>query len=403
MKVYQINVTGRFSTGTIARNIQNKLLATGNESRFAFGYGGDKDENSFELCGVWHLRFDYRAQLLTGKTGILSKGITQKLIKDIKKFDPDIIHLHNIHGNFINTNLLLRFLGNFQRPVIITLHDCWFFTGGCYHFTVNNCEKWKTQCDNCEYNKGYLLKKIYPVEKRAFLEKSVLLSKINDLTIVAVSDWLNKTARESFLKEREILTIHNGIDAGIFRKKDASLMKHNLGLDGKKIALGVASTWSEKKGLLKWMELSDLLTDDYRFILVGLDSNQMQNVPKNIIALPRVKNVEDLVELYNLADVYVNLSLEETFGLPTVEAMACGTPVIVLNSTANPELVDDAVGIVINEYTPENVVQAIIELSERKERMSADCIEKVKTDFLFEKMCDRYLELYKKIINQNGN
>ena len=261
MKVYQINVTGRFSTGTIAKCIQEELLREGFGSRFAFGYGGAEDENSVSLCGIWQLRLGNRMQRITGKTGLFAKRVTKKLIRDIEEFEPDIIHLHNLHGNFINVKGLLKFLKVYNKPVILTLHDCWPFTGGCYHFTENGCYKWKSECGDCAFNNGYLLKKIFPIERKSFLQKKKLLSAIGDLTVTAVSDWLNRTASESFLNTREIITVQNGIDTDLYKKKDASGKKKELGLGNKKIVLGVASTWSERKGLSKFQRFSMTLSE----------------------------------------------------------------------------------------------------------------------------------------------
>ena len=398
MRVYQINVTGRFSTGTIARNICDELSARGHSSRFAFGHGGQPDKDSFELCGVWHLRFDAKMQFLTGKCGALSFFTTQKLVNDIKRFDPDVIHLHNLHGNYINVKKLLRFLVKYKRPVVFTLHDCWAFTGGCYYFTVNDCYKWKEKCEHCDFPNQYIFKKLFPVEKKEFAEKKHLFSSIKELKIVAVSEWLREMVSLSFFGERDVVAIHNGIDTSVFRKKDVSVDAVLPKASGKKIVLGVASTWSERKGLSKWKDIAGALSDDYIIILVGLSGEQSLNLPVNIIPLHRAGKTEELVDLYNIANVYVNLSLEETFGLPTVEAMACGTPVIVLDSTANPELVDDKVGIVIDHYSIEKIVGAIYDLADKKERMGADCVKKAKERYSVDIMKAKYVDLYEQLI-----
>lgn len=398
MRVYQINVTARFSTGTIAKNIHKALVNRGDEARFAYGFGGEAEQGFYQITNLWHLRIEARVAQLTGREGTLSGMCTQKLIRDIKEFAPDMIHLHNIHGSYIDYKMLLEALAEYGRPVVITLHDCWMFTGGCYHFFANGCEKWEKECRQCAYQQKYVLRKVTPIEETEFHRKKKLLQSINALYVTTVSDWLAGVTKKSFLKDRVIRTVPNGIDTGIFRKKNVDELRRTLNCEGKKVLLGVASTWSERKGLNKWIELSNAVNDHYQIILVGLNSAQMDRLPAKMIGLPRVADVEELVSLYNLADIYINLSAEETFGLPTAEAMACGTPVIVLNATANPELVNDDVGRVAETSDHGEIMRHIEELCGiGKEQMRDACVKRAETLYSIKAMTEKYLQLYDEI------
>lgn len=403
MKLYQINVTARFSTGEIAKNIHHTAIQNGHKARFAFGTGGICEQDFFQISDTMALRIDAKCSQITGREGLFLRGKTKRLIQDIRSFDPDIIHLHNIHGHYVDYRMLLEALEELNKPVVITLHDCWMFTGGCYYFYQNGCDKWKCVCKDCEYCSGYLLHDVFPVENAEFDRKKTLFSSINQLYVATVSNWLKVMAEQSFLNGCPIYTVPNGIDTRTFQIRDACTLKERLGCAGKTVLLGVASTWSHRKGLDKWIELAGTVDDTYQIVLVGLNRGQIEKLPKNIIGLPRVKKAEELADLYNIADIYINLSYEETFGLPTVEAMACGTPAIVLNATANPELITEGTGIVIEEATPETVMGAVKRIQAwDKADTSAACVEHVRQHYSIEAMTKGYLQVYDTVIKECG-
>ena len=396
MKVYQVNVTGRFSTGTLANQIHKALLASGNQSRFAFGLGGETDENRIQTNDVWHQRLDSRFQRYFGKQGIFCGRSTKRIIEDIKAFDPDIIHLHNLHGNFLNVDEFFAWLSEYKKPVMITLHDCWPFTGGCFHFTENRCDEWKNTCENCRH----LARPALAAKERAKKEKQ--FAGIEKLFVVTVSTWLKEMAEQSFLGDREIQAIYNGIDTNVFSRQDASEQKARLGCQDKKVLLGVASSWSERKGISKWIRLSEMLDDTYQIVLVGMNEKQIAEMPDKIIALPRVKTEGELAKLYSLADIYINMSLEETFGLPTAESMACGTPAIVFRSTANPELITEGTGVICDNISVE-AVKAAVEIIEKTDPAvwRENCVAYAKKRFSFSRMTEEYLRLYHRMITED--
>lgn len=398
MKIYQVNVTGRFSTGIIANQIHSELLKSGHDSRFAFGLGGETDDRRIMVNDIWHQRLDSRGQRLTGKQGIFCTRSTEYIINDIKTFQPDLIHLHNLHGNYLKLEEFLAFLSAYNVPVLLTLHDCWPFTGGCFHFTVNGCNGWKTNCSDCKF-----LQHPRIVEKE-FRSKRKLFSSIRSLSVVTVSKWLKEVASESLFKNRDISVIYNGIDINTFSPQPTDRIRSQLECTDKKVLLGVASSWGRGKGLKTWKDLSQILGTDYVIILVGLNERQLSELPTSIIGLPRVQNQNELAELYSLADVYINMSLEETFGLPTIEAMACGTPSIVFRSTANPELVKEGTGTVCDVFDAVSVAEAVKTIcrNEKKE-YSRLCREYVLSSFSVSNMTRSYLEKYICILEKDMN
>lgn len=401
MRIYQINVTARFSTGNLVGAIHSELIRQGHEARFAYGFGGEKKENYFQVADIWTLRLNARWARMTGNERVFAKNAAKKLISDIIEFDPDAIHIHNLHGNYVDYFVFLEWLSELNKPVIITLHDCWFYTGGCYHYTVNHCGKWRTECKSCNHQLGYMFHKLHPIENDEFCRKRDALSRIDKLYITTVSEWLKEEAKKSFLGNREIIAIPNGIDCSLYYPRDVGELQEKYNCSDKVVLLGVASSWSDRKGLNTWKLISEHLDESYQIILVGLNTEQLKALPKKIIGLPRVNNEKELRELYSLADIYVNLSPEETFGLPTVEAMACGTPVVVLNSTANPELVDDSVGRIAASPSVEDVLKALNEVRLiGKRNMTASCIERANTLYSIKIMTERYLNLYRKVLGR---
>ncbi len=349
MKVVQINCTASGSTGNIAKAIHKQLLKDGNESYIFYEGGTPTEENMLRIGNYFGLHSHAVLSRNLGRQGYFSRFSTLKLIKRLKKIQPDIIHLHNLHGSYLNLPMLFRYLKKAKSQIVITLHDCWLFTGKCPYFTVAKCYKWKEECGNCPQLVTYPRSKI-DTTKKCLADKKKWLSGFDGrMNIYAVSKWLRDTAKESFLSKYPIKTIYNGINTEVFRPLDGTSVKNKYGLNNKFIILGVAFAWDKRKGLDEFLELSENLTEDEVIVLVGLTAEQTRKMPPNIIGITRTEDQEELAQLYSAADVFVSTSKEETFGLVTAEAMACSTPVIVYNLTACGEIVTPDCGIVREE------------------------------------------------------
>lgn len=406
MKVLQINYSAGGSTGKIASAIHEMLICNQEDALFAYGRGKSNLPQTYKFGNELDFRIHTYLSRITGLHGYYSHIPTMCLISKIKEFDPDIVHLHNIHGGYVNINMLLAFLAKENIKTIITLHDCWMYTGGCAHYSIPFCDNWKRQCGHCirkgEYPKSY----IFDTSRKSLKNKKKLLTALPNLNIVTVSRWLENQARQSFLKEKNITTIYNGIDTKIFYPRNSIAItceKYSIPTD-KRIILGVASVWANNKGLTKFLDLNGKLSDDFLIVLVGLTSEQIKSLPIDMIGISRTENQDDLAEIYSMATVLINFSKEETFGMVAAESLACGTPVIVSNTTACPEIVDEETGFSLDLDDTSEVVKRVKWIAENKdEKMKNACVSRVERLFSSGQMLNAYWRLYNRVIGDKEN
>ncbi|WP_289764600.1 glycosyltransferase [uncultured Duncaniella sp.] len=394
----QINVTANWgSTGKIAEDIGKLAIEAGWESWIAYGRGNPTSASRLIRIGN---DFDMKSHALQSRLfdnhGLASKKVTEVFVRKIKEIKPDIIHLHNIHGYYINYPILFDFLKKYGKPVVWTLHDCWPFTGHCAYYSFAKCNLWQTGCHNCPQLKNYPSSLFIDRSKKNYLDKKNTFLGCENLTIVTVSNWLKRELSESFLKEYPSQTIYNGIDVSIFHQL------HTISNDSsKKIILGVASVWDKRKGLDDFISLRKKLPDDYIIMLVGLSNDQISTLPEGITGIRRTENVEQLVALYNMATVFVNPSIEETMGMTTVEAMACGTPAIVYNSTASPEIVNKDLCKIVTSGNIDGIVNNIKWISENFTTDNSNELAKwVEMNYEKREKFKEYINLYNSLLKQ---
>lgn len=394
MKVFQINSTCGFgSTGRIAVDIAKKIEANGDECIIAYGRNSaPQDVASYKIGSETHVKLHGILSRITDRQGFYGATATKKLIEKIKDYNPDIIHLHNIHGYYLNVKTLFDFLKEYNKPIVWTLHDCWAFTGHCAHFSFEKCDKWKTECHSCPLKKEYPSSLLMDNSKKNFIDKRNLITQLKNVNIVTPSHWLASVTKESFMGKYPITPIYNGVDLEIFRPTE-SKFREKYGVESKQIILGVANVWTEKKGLKDFYRLNEKLSDKQVIVLVGLDDNQVASLPKGIIGIKRTSSIEELAEIYSAADVFVNPSREETMGLTTAEALACGTPAVVYDETAVPEVVDENCGVVVKAGNVDELHKAINDIS-----FSAQACMNRATTFEKDKQYNKYYELYKEIL-----
>ena len=401
-KVLQINVVAIWgSTGRIAEQIGEKAMARGWESYIAYGRMQNPSKSQLIKIGSRLAeRLHYRLTKLTDKHGLFSSVATKRFIRKVKAIKPDIVHLHNIHGYYINYEILFNYLRKANIPVVWTLHDCWSMTGHCTHFIEVGCQKWKTQCFDCPLT-GVYPRAIRDNSRKNYQLKRKVFSSLGDkLHLVSVSKWLNSIVAGSFFSDngahRHI--IYNGIDGSLFTPQ-LEVSKSQLELPEKKILLGLATSWSPTKGYVDFLKLAEMLPKEYQIVLVGLSQEQIAALPKGVIARPHTNSVEELVRYYSVADVVLNLSRAETFGMTTVEGLACGTPSVVYDTTALPELVTPQTGRVVAQGDLERVVKAIEELcAEDREAMREHCRKRALEHFERDENYDKYLDLYEQLL-----
>lgn len=401
MKVLQINaVSGIRSTGRLCTEISDYLNNNGNEGYIAYSKGISYSKGykigtilDGKMHGLWSRIF--------GMQAYFSKNSTRKLLVYISDLNPDIVHLHNLHGNFINLEIILNYLAQKDIPTVITLHDCWFFTGKCTHYTIDKCYKWQTECDNCPRLKNDNPSWFFDQTAKMYNDKKNWFNKIPRLAVIGVSDWITNEARKSFLAPANIVTrIYNWIDLDVFRPHPSIEIKKRLGIEDKFVILGVASAWSDAKGLHQFIKLAKMISTDILIILIG-GMNKNINLPDNILHIPETHEVSELVKYYSLADVYLHLSLEETFGKTIAEAMACGTPAIVYDSTACPELIAPGCGYVVIPNDLKGIFSTIQKIKLKgKSYFSENCRQHVMKNFNYITNVNKIVGLYCNISNQ---
>lgn len=392
----QVNATANWgSTGKIAEQIGLKAQEAEWESYVAFG----RESNPSALKNIkvgnmfWTLEHFAENRLLDNE-GLASSIPTKRLLKEIDKIHPDVVHLHNIHDHWLNYKILFKYLAEKQIPVVWTQHDQWATTGHCYYNLVG-CELWKTECYDCPLSKWYSLDR----SRRNFNLKKSLCAGLKSLTIVPVSEWLADNMRQSHLKDRPIEVIHNGIDIYTFCPQTADV-KAKFGIGSKKIVLGVAAVWDARKGLKDFYALSKMLPEDeYEIVIVGkVDSAEKKPVDDGckITFVDRTQNVLELAQLYSVASVFANPTYQDNYPTTNLEAMACGTPVVTYRTGGSPEAVDENTGLVIEQGDVEALKDAVIKLSGKDMREA--CRKRAEAIFDKEKCFNSYISLYNKLL-----
>lgn len=344
MRVLFINaVCGIGSTGKICVDLAQKYENEGNIVKIAYGRTAYVPEKYKKYAVRIGNDFDVKLHALQTRMfdnhGFASKRATKKFLKWADEYKPELLWLHNLHGYYINIELLFKWIKNHpDMQVKWTLHDCWAFTGHCAYFTGVGCEKWKIHCYKCEQKKQYPATLFFDRSYKNYETKKNLFTGVKNLEIITPSNWLANLVKQSFLKDYPVKVVYNKIDTNIF-KPTASDFRKRYGLENKIIILGVANVWDKRKGLEDFIELSKKLDNNYKIVLVGLNTKQIKNLPANILGLEKTLNLKRLAEIYSAADIYINLSKEETFGMTTIEALNCGTKVIVYKGTACEEVI----------------------------------------------------------------
>lgn len=401
MKIIQINtVYKQGSTGKIAYQIQQKAKEHDCQCVVAYRYAENKEKlpDTYEISTWLDCHIHNRIVRITGLQGMISRIRTRKFLKFIREFNPDIIHLHNIHGSYLNHGLLFSFLKESNIPVVWTLHDCWAFTGRCPYFTMVKCDKWQTGCCDCPQRKGSI------VDLTNFLwkQKRKWFTNIKNMTLVTPSQWLAGLAGQTFLNEYPVHIINNGIDLSIFSPTPGDF-REKYRILNKFVVLGVAFEWGKRKGLDVFIELSKRLDESkYAIVLVGTDDAVDKQLPANIISIHRTQNQTELAEIYSSADVFVNPTREENFPTVSIEALACGTPVLTFDSGGSPEIPDETCGAVVDCDDIDALEREIIRVCENKPYSREACTKRASI-FAMKDKYEEYINLYRKVIDDENS
>lgn len=400
IKIVQINtVSNSRSTGKIAEGIGKVITENGWKSYIASGrrHSGTSVNSTQIFVGNYT---DYICHALgarlTDGAGLFSVRSTRKLITHLEHINPHLIHLHNLHGYYLNIELLFNYLKRKKLPVVWTFHDCWPYTGHCTHYSFSGCQKWKSECCHCPETSGYP-KSWLDFSRRNFRIKKELFTGLENLTICTPSAWLAEEIKNSFFSGTAIYTINNGIDMKVFSPSSLPPedLKKKYQIQGCKVVLGVASVWNFRKGLQDFVQLYDILDrEKFKIMLVGVSSSQAKDIPEGIICVSRTENQAQLAEIYAMADIFFNPTYEDNFPTTNIEALACGTPVLTYNTGGSPEILDKQTGWVTNQGDLDAVAAILRSVS--KEKYTVACrrraVEKFNRDELFQKYVLLYQE-----------
>ena len=405
-KLLQVNpvIRNNTSTGRIMQEIGDVAMANGWESYIAYSKGRDGirpctskllpvgNKLSVAIHGLW--------TRLTDRHGLASNAATRKFIKDVKKLQPDIIHIHNIHGYFLNYQILFEYLKQADIPVVWTVHDSWIYTGHCYYYSSIRCDRWQNGCGKCPQQRLFPTSWFVDGSRQNYKHKDKAFNSIKDkLTIVPVSQWIRGEMSRSFLKDCNFQVIHNGIDLNVFDvQPDDKAVREKYNLGDMKIILGLASIWSKEKGWDDFMAMSKMLNEDEVIVMVGVTEKQMEQLPEGIVGIRRTENVRQLAELYSAATAFVNPTWQDNYPTVNLEAIACGTPVVTYRTGGSIEAVTEETGFVVEQGDVKGLLAAVREIARKgKEQYTAKCRAHALKNFRKEERYADYLKLYENI------
>lgn len=398
MRILQINTTLNWgSTGRIAEEIGLLVNKNGDSSYIAFGRNYTTSQSHpIRIGNKFDFYFHALQTRLFDNHGLSSIKATRKLIREIQDIKPDIIHLHNVHGYYLNYKILFNYLSSTNIPVVWTLHDCWAFTGHCAYYSLADCNRWQKICYNCPQKKSYPASICIDRSRKNFIEKKKVFTSLPNLTLVPVSNWLADEIRKSFFKDYPINVIHNGINLDVFKPIQSPRKEYEKQF----IILGVASIWDKRKGLDDFIGLRKMISLDCIIILIGLTNKQVKKLPRGIVGIQRTNSINELVEYYSMANVFFNPTWEDNFPTTNLEAMACGTPVITYKTGGSIEAVDSKTGYVVEQGDLEEVKRIINRMKvEGKQKYIDECRQRAINNYNKDERYEEYIQLYKKILN----
>jgi len=401
LKVLQINaVYNMGSTGVMVREIGDVLEKEGHEVYYAVACSHEKKENLYEIGNLLDHKLHAFFSRVLGRQGYYSCSATIKLLKWVDGVKPDIIHIHNLHSNYINYLYLFKYVQKRKIKTIITLHDCWFFTGKCFHFLYDDCNKWKDECGECPRIHCEQNSFLFDRTKRVLEDKRKYIGLNEQVTVVTVSDWLRTLAQESVLRKREILTIKNGIDLAVFSPQQVDRSDYGIS-NSKFVVLGMANKWLASENRETFVEITSFLQEDELLLLIGCNKHQLENLPNGVKGVGYIYERERLSEYYSLSDVFVNVTKVDSLPTVNIESLACGTPVVTYNSGGSAEILNSDVGICLEYGDVEGLKKAIRQIKkERKSSYSEKCRKHAQMYYQKDNNYQKYIELYKKLKNK---
>ena len=399
MKVLQINaVYGFGSTGIIVKDIETALENNGHQSYIAYQTAINPPADSYQVGNKIDWKFHALYSRIFGKQAYASKYATKKLINYIRQISPDVVHFHNLHSNYINLNMLCDFLARKDIATVITLHDCWYFTGKCTHYAAAKCDKWQASCGNCPLIKSEQPSLFFDVTEKVLKDKTYHLNKIKNLTLVGCSEWITKEAEKSHITPKNLTTVYNGVDTAIFGP-DNNNFKEKYNITKPFVIMGMADKWclpENREAVKQIIETNK----DSKIIIVGCKESQKDLFEEfeNVLPLGYITDRQELSDIYALSDVFINLTHADTLPTVNMEAICCGTPVITYDCCGSPELIDNDSGFVVTENNIPDLLEKIKLIKTNPPKI---IIAEKHKKFDKNTCYNAYLEIYKKITEKS--
>lgn len=399
----QINPVLRVSTSTgrIMQEIGELAMQNGWQSYIAYSRGRDGikpcSSKLVPVGGKWSVAWHGVETRLFDRHGLASSQATRQFIRQIEQIQPDVIHIHNIHGYFLNYRILFDYLSKCNIPVVWTVHDCWLYTGHCYYYSYVNCNRWQDGCAQCPQRREFPASLWVDRSRKNYLDKKEAFTSMpqDRLVIVPVSDWIRSEMQKSFFCGYNFRVIHNGINTEVFRVYDAQEVREKYGLGDRHVLLGVASIWSREKGLDDFIQMAALLKKEELIVLVGIKPEERKRLPENIIGIARTENIQQLAGLYSMADAFINPTWQDNYPTVNMEAIACGTPVVTYRTGGSVEAVTDETGFVVEQGNYKGLLEAARTIRQRgKSYYQGRCREYALKHFKKEDRYSDYIHLY---------
>ncbi len=401
MKVMQINaVYGVGSTGVIVEDLHKLSLKNGIDSYVSYSTSNknpDEIKNGYVIGKNFGKKIHAVLSRLGGKQAYFSSFATKKLIKHIENVKPDIVHLHNLHSNFVNMNMLLKYLGEKDIATVVTLHDCWFFTGGCFHYTSVGCNKWQESCGNCPKKMQDTPALLKDNSAKILGDRKKYMGKIKKLSVVGVSKWIAGEVSKTFFNESNIYTINNGIDTQFFLPTPSNFREKH-GLKNKFLILALASKWLIPVNKKTFDFVSQNIPEDCVIVMLGCTESQKNGLPENVLPLEYIKDRDELRKVYSACDVFANCTREDTFPSINLEIQSCGTPVVTYRNTGAQETVDNKCGFSVENGNEKDFYDAIMEIKKQgKSKFTEACQKWARSRFDRDENYIKYINLYKEM------
>ena len=354
----------------------------------------NKRENHEFIGSTFSVKLHSFLAAYTGYHGLFSVCATLKLIKRLKNIKPDILMLFNLHGWFINLPLLFNYIKKNDIRVVWRFSDSWPFTGHCTGYATVKCEKWREGCYSCPQYMLYPQTKV-DRSKQLYKLKNKWFNGVKNLTIVSQTKFMRTFIKQSFLQNYNVKVLYNGVDLETFKPTNSDF-KEKYGLQDKFVVLGVASDWSDRKGLDIMIKLSKRLDDRFKVVIVGLEKLDCDH---NMLVIPAQKPLV-LREIYSACDVFANPTREDTFANVNLEALACGLPVVMFDTDGTPEGLDETCGVVVDKNDIDAMQKHIENICINKTLSKEACLKRAEF-FEKDKRTNEYVKLFEEVINND--